>query len=146
MENRDFTIKEMNEKINILRRSQGAYSDAKKVTDKAKELVDRIKGEVLEMLQFSELKTFKGSEGTVTIREKLAYRVPSGPEERKQFFGWLEKQKGREVLEAYQTVNSRSLNSLLNEMNEEFAARGELMFVDGIEEPQARFDLSVTKA
>ena len=83
--------------------------------------------------------------GRVTKVEKMAVRVPATPDQKKQFFNWLKENMGEDVATQYTSVNSQALNSLYNQLTEEYAQRGEVLNIDGLETPLTRIELSFRK-
>lgn len=83
--------------------------------------------------------------GRVTRVEKMAVRVPATPEQKTAFFNWLRENMGEDVATQYTSVNSQALNALYNQLMEEYAARGEVLDIDGLETPITRVELSFRK-
>lgn len=141
------SLSEMDAVIKELKTAKEEYSLKKKESDNAYSIVKGLEAKIILMLEKSE-KTVYIAEGVarVKVSHEMSVQTPKTPEAKLAFFKWIEDNMGEDVKNAYLTVNSQSLNSLYNQLSEEYASRGEILMIDGLEEPVARTSLSVTKA
>ena len=63
------------------------------------------------------MKSFKSNFGTVTSVVKKSFTTPKDPEKKAEFFKYIKETFGEDSYKALMTVNSRSLNSFLNEQD-----------------------------
>lgn len=143
METRTVTTKQLDEQIehlSMLRdRYQGMKSEASAAHLDMKNQEDR----VMSMLEVADKKSYK-VDGlcTVTRIDKLAVTTPKTTDAKMAFFKWIETKLGIDAMWAYTSVNSKTLNSLYNTQAEEYAERGEVLDIGGIELPTTRTTLS----
>jgi len=140
------TLKEMDDMVSELRQRRTRYDEANTVK---KKLYDEYKMQevmVIEALEQSGKDTYicEGI-GRVTKVEKMAVRVPATPEQKKAFFEWLRENMGEDVATQYTSVNSQALNGLYNQLMEEYAHRGEVLNISGLDTPITRTELSFRK-
>lgn len=141
------SLGEMDALVASLKAAQEEYKAASKAAEEKNAAFSELKEKLIDILKKQGKSTYI-AEGVarITVVEKMSVKTPKSPEEKKAFFAWLAKHKGQEVADAYLSVNSNSLNSLYNELTEEFAARGEVLMVDGLEDPISLTSLSIVKA
>lgn len=141
------SLHSMDKAVKSIRDLRDTYAKAKKLSDEAYEHVKRAEAELILMMEKSERSVYiVEGVGRVRISHEMSVQTPKTLDEKKAFFEWLAKNKGQDVADAYMSINSQSLNSLYNELQEEAASRGEILQVDGLGEPIARTKLSLTKA
>lgn len=142
---KEVSLKDINEKITKLREAD-TYAKARKTeADLATAEVSHLKTEVIQMLAESGLKSYKlPGVGSVSIVEKLSVKTPKTHEDKEKFFEWL-KTQGDDMYFQYASVNSNSLNSLFKMKQEEYAERGEVLDIPGLEEPSSYTTLSLKK-
>lgn len=146
-EHEEVSIKQMDAEIQKLRALRTDYEEKNKIKQEADRLYKEQQIKVLSMMEKSGKETYicEGV-GRVSIRNKMAVRVPQTPEDKVKFFDWVRKNLGEEAAVHYQSVNSQSLNRLYNDLLEQYADRGEVLDIEGIEPPQLRQDLSFTRS
>lgn len=143
----EISLAAMDAAIVAMKTKREEYSAAKKISDGLHEEQRQLEAIVVSMLEQAG-KTVYVCEGIgrVKVSYEMSVQTPKTPEEKLAFFAWLTANMGQEVSDAYLTVNSQSLNSLYNELSEEWARRGEVLSIDGLGQPIARTKLSLTKA
>ena len=141
------SLAEMDQAIAELKTKREEYKAAKAISDGLELEKRQLEARVVEMLEQAG-KTVYVAEGVgrVKVSYEMSVQTPKTPEEKKAFFNWLATNMGQDVADAYLTVNSVSLNSLYNQLNEQAAQKGEVLSIDGLGEPIARTKLSLTKA
>lgn len=141
------SLEEMDNAVKKIRELEALYKEAKEVADNFYSQLNAAKAKVIEMLEQSDRTVYicEGV-GRVRLSYEMSVQTPKTPEEKKAFFNWIATNMGQDVADAYLSVNSQSLNSLYNQLTEEYARRGEVLMIDGLGEPIARTKLSVTKA
>lgn len=146
-ERSEISLAEMDSAITEIRAYEALYKEAKEVSDERYEKLNAAKQRVIEMLEAAG-KTVYIAEGLGRVRltYEMSVQTPKTPEEKKAFFAWVAKEMGQDVADAYLSVNSQSLNSLYNDLNDQYARRGEVLQIDGLGAPIARTKLSLTKA
>ena len=141
-EQSQITVNEMDNLIEKLRDAKDEHkikSDAAKI---AKAAYDTLQLKLLAALEELDKDTYIAKSGRITRVIKMAVRVPKTLDEKRAFFNWLRQNRGDEVADSYMSVNSQSLNTLYNEMVDEYAGRGEILTMEGIEPPTIRESLS----
>jgi hypothetical protein len=146
-EENGISLADMDAAIGKIREMEEKYKEAKKVSDALFEELSFAKQRVIEMLERSGRTVYIAEGlGRVKLTYEMSVQTPKTPEEKKSFFAWLADEMGQETADAYLSVNSQSLNSLYNDLSEQYARRGEVLQVPGLGAPIARTKLSVTKA
>lgn len=142
----ELTLKEMDEMIAELKDLKTDYNAANAVKKEAYDVYKAQETKVIEALSCAGKDTYicEGV-GRVTRVEKMAVRVPASPEQKKAFFSWLRENMGDDVATQYTNVNSQALNGLYNQLTEEYALRGEVLNIDGLDTPVTRVELSFRK-
>ncbi len=140
------TLEEMDNMVAELKKLRVAYDESNAVKKEAYTAYKAQETKVIEALEQSGKDTYicEGI-GRVTKVEKMAVRVPATPEQKVAFFNWLREHMGEDVATQYTSVNSQSLNSLYNQLTEEYALRGQVLDIDGLEPPVTRVELSFRK-
>lgn len=143
----EISLADMDKQITDLKVSEALYKEAKAVSDELYEQLSMQKTRIMEMLEKAG-KTVYIAEGVARVKltYEMSYQTPKTIEEKEAFFKWLAQSEGEEVMKSYMTVNSQSLNSLLNELEERYAREGKILTPEGVGAPIARAKLSVTKA
>lgn len=143
----DITTAEMDREITSYKALEANYKALKAESDNAYDLLSTQKDRIIHMLEQTG-KTVYIAEGVARVKltHEMSYQTPKTVEEKEAFFAWLAREEGEEVMMNYRTVNSQSLNSLLNEMEERYAREGKVLNPEGVGAPIARAKLSVTKA
>ena len=142
----EISKREIDEEVEKLKELRDEHDEKNKAKKEAHARYVEQEQKVLKILEDTGSKNYIcDGIGRVQIREKLAVRVPSGPESKKEFFEWVRENLGEDAMNHYASVHSQSLNALYNELAEEYAARGEVLQIDGLEPPTTRKQLSFTK-
>lgn len=143
----EISLAEMDSAIAELKKRRTEYEEAHKISTGLHEAMKQQEAVVVAMLEKAD-KTVYIAEGIgrVKVTHEMSVQTPKTPEDKKAFFNWLSTNLGQDVADAYQTVNSQSLNSLYNELEERFAREGKVLSIDGLGQPIARTKLSLTKA
>lgn len=138
------TVKELDEitsKIFELKETKDKLEEELSLVNKEMQSLERKSIEVMKELN---LDSFKGSKGTLSPYEKVAYAVPKSEEERNQFFAYL-KEKG--VFDGMVTVHHATLNAYVSKEYEQAKEQGDLFFtIPGLGAPTITTILSKTKA
>lgn len=138
------SLEEMDALVVKMKEAKQKYQDAKDISDLLYAEYGTAQAAVLEALENSNRTSYITGAGTrVTVSYAMSVQTPKSADEKKAFFEWLRTNKGDDVADAYMTVNSNALNSLYNELTEEWARKGEVLQVDGLGEPVSRKKLSV---
>lgn len=143
---KEISVAEMEKMVADLRELKHTLNEAKAVEKTARTAYLGQEKRVMEALTQIGKDSYVGNEGRVTRVRKLAVRVPATIEDRLKFFSWLERTQGQEVADAYKSVNSQALNSLYNNLTEQYAERGEVLDIEGLDAPTYRESLSFRKA
>lgn len=117
-ESKTLNLEEMNALCEALDAAEEDYKEKKKISDNADKEKKKIRQNIIDALEASGLKSFKSNAGTVTVVEKLSYATPKTLEEKAAFFDYITEKYGQDSADGLRTVNSRSLNSFLNESGE----------------------------
>lgn len=143
----EINLREMDEAVAALKELEAGYKEAKEVSDDWYNRLQAQKNHVMFLLERAG-KTVYIAEGIARVKltHEMSYQTPKTIEEKEAFFKWLAENEGEEVMKSYMTVNSQSLNSLLNDLEERYAREGKILAPEGLGAPIARAKLSVTKA
>lgn len=146
-EKKEISIADMTAAVEKLRETKNKYSESKKLADADYEAFKDAEATVLSMLEEAKLDTYivKGI-GRVTKVSQLSVQVPKTPEEKQAFLNWIKERMGDDGYWAYTTINSQSLNSLYKNLSAEYASRGEVLEIDGLQPATSFAKLSFTKA
>lgn len=122
------------------------YDRKKIVSTEAHHHVENCKKALLELLEKAKKRSYKAEGiGTITRVDKLKVKFPKDHENKALFFKWLTQEMGGEGYLAYATVNYASLNSLFNQMVEDYAEKGKDFTMPGVGEPQSETELRFRK-
>ena len=147
MDTKELTVAEVDNLIKEITEIRAEKKAQKEVMDEINTRLDVAETTLIKMLEGAGKTSYIAEGyGKVKLSYIMAVQTPKTTEDKLAFFKWLAENKGREVADAYLTVNSQALNSLYNELQEEYAEKGEVLQVDGIGEPLTRVKLSLTKA
>lgn len=140
----EMSVQDMDALIADMKAKKAAYKDQDAEAKKLYADYSEAEAKVIAMLEKTNRDVFISGDGTrVSLSYAMSVQTPKTVDEKIAFFNWLRENKGKEVADAYMTVNSNSLNSLYNELTEEWARKGEVLSVPGLSEPVARKKLSV---
>jgi len=142
----EITLADMDAAIQELAAKNAEYDTANKISKSLYHECEELERKLLAMMEATEKDAYIGAGFRVSKVHKMSVQTPKSPAEKKAFFAWLMENKGEAIHDAYLSVNSQSLNSLYNELTEEFASKGEILMIDGLGEPIARTSLSIRKA
>jgi hypothetical protein len=144
---RQTTLADMDNAIRLMKEAQEEYRASDKIAKEAYAKFQHLEATVIKMMEENgkELYIAEGV-ARVKISHIMSVQTPKTVDEKKAFFNWLKQNCGEDVHDAYMTVNSQSLNSLYNDLTEQYAARGEILMIEGLGEPTSRTKLSITKA
>lgn len=129
-----------------LRAAKTIYDDIKKKSNDAYAEYQQAQKKVMDLMEQADLRTFITDAGRITLKSKMSVRTPKTVEQKEAVFGWINENLGPDALSAYQTINSQTLNSLYNQLNEQYAAEGKQLNIPGLEAPIESTILSFTKA
>ncbi len=141
-------IKDLQEKIKQLKLAKDLYTASKRETEEFKSRVDSLEFEILQHLEENQMTNFRvDGHALVSVVEKMSVKTPKDTESKKAFFNWLKEKHGEEVMNAYMSVNSQSLNSFYKTEFESLSDEEKLNFsIPGIEPATLVKTLSVRKA
>ena len=144
-EKKEISVAEMDAALTKLRELKEDYSNKKKESDAAYREVKEQEAVVIQMLADCGKKKYISDAGKATLVEELTVTTPKTPEEKRAFFNWLLEHQGQDVHDHYLSVNSRSLNTLFKTLSEEYAQRGEVLEIDGLQPPASFTKLQFRK-
>jgi len=102
-----------------------------------------VQAQLLEYMDQMELTSHKTKFGNIIRVQKMSVKTPKDPEQKAQFFAWLES-KG--IKDDILSVNSKTLNAMYNaEMESAKAAGKEDFSIPGIEAPTMYQQLQMRK-
>ena len=143
----ELSIEQMDRAVTALRELKDEYQTE---NTKVKELYAKVKeaeAKVISLLQQTgKTRYIVEGVGQVSTTETLSVSTPKTPEQKQAFFAWLREELGEDGYLTYATVNSNSLNSLYKQKVEEYGERGEVLRIEGLEEPTSYIKLSLRKA
>lgn len=142
----EISVQEMDEALAKLRDLKEDYAIKDKIKKEAYAMVKDQEEKVISMLERTGKRKYVSDCGTATKVDELSVKTPKTPEEKRAFFNWIKTNLGEDAHDIYMTVNSRTLNSLYKEQSEIAAARGEVLKIDGLEDPITVTKLSFRKA
>lgn len=142
----EISIKEMDDNLAHLRKLKDEYEEKSAESKMAYAKLKEQEAKVIDMLERSGKKKYVSDFGNATLVQELSVKTPKTPEQKRAFFEWVEKNLGEDARDVYMTVNSRTLNSFYKEQSQLAAERGEVLNIDGLEEPTSHTKLSFRKA
>ena len=142
----EISVKEMDDNLAYLRKLKDEHAEVDKLKKEAYAKLKEQEAKVVDLLKRTGKKRYVSDFGNVTVIDELSVKTPKTPEEKRAFFSWIENNLGEQARDIYMTVNSRTLNSLYKEQSELAAQRGEVLTIDGLENPITVTKLSFRKA
>lgn len=142
----EVSIHEFESTMKLLSELKKRHDEVSKKEKQIKAELEAIQGKVQSLLEKTGKTKYVSDYGTAYVETKLAFRVPKSVEDKRAFFQWLQENEGQDVADHYMTVNSQALNSLLNTLTAEYAEKGKVLEVDGIEPPTSREVFKFRKA
>jgi hypothetical protein len=143
----DVSIEDMDNAVKALRTTKEKYDEQKAAASELYARYEEAKENMIAILKRAgkEEYTVKGY-GKVSVRDELSVTTPKTPEQKQAFFEWIRETKGDDAYYAYMTVNSNSLNSMYRQAVEEAGAKGEVLDIPGLAQPNSYTKLSLRKA
>jgi hypothetical protein len=145
-ESDEISVAEMDDNLAYLRKLKDDYAEKDKIKKEAYAVMKAQEEKVISMLERTGKKKYVSDSGTATRVDELSVKTPKTPEEKRAFFNWIRNNLGDQAHDIYMTVNSRTLNTLYKEQSEIAAAKGEVLKIDGLEDPITVTKLSFRKA
>lgn len=143
----ELSIEAMDAAVVKLRKARDEYAELSRVAKESHEVVKELEYQVISMLtKAGKKKYIVEGVGNITLTETLSVQTPKSPQEKEAFFNWLKEEMGQDGFLAYASVNSSSLNKLYKDKFEEYAARGEVLEIEGLQQPVSYTKLSLRKA
>lgn len=143
----DISVAELDKAVASLRGAKDVYSEAKRLSDELYAIVKKCEGALFSLMERAgKDKYICEGVGLVGITTHLSVQTPKTPEEKEAFFNWIKVNVGEDAYHAYMTVNSQTLNGFYNRTNQEYAERGEILEIDGLQQPTEYKKLSLRKA
>ena len=106
--------------------------------------IQEVKGKILSFLESSGLQSAKTAYGSPYVREIKSAKLPETQEQKDALYQWLVERDGQVNADALYTINSRTLQSIINK---EIEARKEAGNPDhsipGIESINTHFDVGI---
>jgi hypothetical protein len=145
-EGTDISVAEMDDNLAYLRKLKEDHDEKSNAKKEAYAKLKEQEAKVISMLEKTGKKRYVSDAGNATLVQELSVQTPKTPEQKRAFFSWIERNLGEDARDVYMTVNSRTLNSFYKEQTELAAMRGEVLSVDGLEDPITVTKLSFRKA
>lgn len=137
------TLMQLKQKCEILHLQREEHEHAKRVAAELWEQCEKLKSEIIRILEAAELERFDADSVTVFRKDKQTVSMPKEPAQRRAFFEHL-REKG--IFEDMVTINHQTLNAWFKREQEEAEDRGDVDYrVPGIDEVKTYSDLSVRK-
>lgn len=141
------SLEDMDKAIAELRKARDEYAEASKKSKDLNVLVKKFESEVISLMQQAGKKRYIAEGiGAISLETGLSVQTPKTPEQKESFFSWLKSEMGEDGYLTYATVNSASLNKLYRDKVEEYAERGEVLEIEGLDQPTSYTKLSLRKA
>lgn len=121
--------------------------DVKRATaNEAHREMERKKTRLITLLSYAKKKRYSvEGVGDMTVVEKMKVKTPKDIEDKRKMFDWIEERFGEEGMYNFASINHNSLNSLYNEVSEEFAAKGEIFEMPGVGQPESEKTLQLRR-
>lgn len=142
----DISVSEMDANLAKLRELKEIHAEKEKAKKAAYAEYKAQEDKIIRMLEATGKRKYVSDAGQATLVNELSVQTPKTPEQKRAFFNWIRENLGEDAHDVYMTVNSRTLNNLYKEQSEVFAAKGEVLSIDGINDPITVTKLSFTKA
>lgn len=140
----EVSLADMETKIELMLLRKKEYEEAKEKADALWATFSEAQYEVMNLLEQTGRNVFISNTGKrITMVESMSVPTPKTPEEKVAFFDFLKNTEGEEFANAYLSVNSKSLQSLYNELSEKYAAKGEVLNLPGVGQPVASKRLQI---
>jgi hypothetical protein len=142
----EISVQEMDDNLAYLRKLKEDYAEKDKVKKEAYAVFKEQEAKVIGMLEKTGKRKYVSDAGNATLVHEMSVKTPKTPEEKRAFFNWIREHLGDDAHDIYMSVNSKTLNGLYKDQTEEFASRGEVLNIPGLEDPITVTKLSFTKA
>lgn len=143
----EVSVKDLDSAVGVVRELKNKHQESKAISDAHYAALKEAEDKLVSLLQYAGKTTYIAEGlGRATLKKNLSVKVPKTPEQKKVFFDWVKEHMGEDAYYAYMTVNSQSLNSMYKTQAEEYGNRGEILNIDGLEDPTEYTTLSFTKA
>lgn len=142
----EISVSEMDDNLAYLRKLKDDYAEKSKVAKESFAVMKEQEEKVINMLKATGKKKYISDAGQATLVDELSVQTPKTPEQKRAFFDWIRDNLGQDAHDVYLSVNSATLNKLYKEQTELYALRGEILTIDGLQEPISYTKLSFTKA
>lgn len=123
------TLKELDNLISEIAELDGQAEGMKLTLKALNEQIAEKERKVMAMLEQAELKTFKGSRGSMTIASRWGVKMPKEPEVKEALKAYCEE---RGIWDNLWTINHQTLNSMFKQAMEAATEAGEMIDIPGL--------------
>lgn len=113
------------------------YETKKRIASEAYSELEKIEGELLDLLKQAGKQKYVSEVGTVSQVHRISYKMPKDPSEKQKLFGFISEKYGEDTCLGLLTINHQSLNSFFKESAE---------VVPGLEAPTSQEYLAFRKS
>ena len=138
-------ISEFTKRVDFLARIKAIRAKLKKRDDKLKELDQKHRGELIKLLEATDLDSFHGTEHMVYLQHHESWKTPKTLEQKKKFFEYV-RGLGEEQFYTWLGINSQALQTFCKEQMVDAEGNPRLGFeIPGIEPSTVSVDLGMRK-
>lgn len=123
------TLKELDQLITEISELDGQAEGMKIALKNVNEQIADKERKVMAMLEQADLKSFKGSRGTMTIVSRWGVKMPKDPDVKEALKKYCE---DRGIWDNMWTINHQTLNSMFKQAMDEATAAGEMIDIPGL--------------
>ncbi len=143
----EISLAEMDQMITTLRELKDKYAEASAVSKSLFKEVKEAEHRIVSVMEKAGKKRYiLEGVGQISLEKGMSVQTPKTPEQKQAFFNWLKEEMGEDGYLTYASVNSASLNKLYKDKVEEYGERGEILEIEGLDQPTSYTKLSLRKA
>lgn len=140
----DSSLVKVNQLVTELAEAREKKDRIKIESAKAQAEIDTLEMTLLNLLEASNLTSFKGENGSVVVAYRSSVKIPREPDAKDAFFQYL---RDVEMFDSLISVNSQTLNSFYKSQEELALKNGTIDFtMPGIERPTPYPEIRFSKA
>jgi hypothetical protein len=133
---KQISIETLKAMVKEMRELYETYREAKELASAAHEDYKRKETQVITTLESSGLKNFNiPGLGTASLRKTYKVTCPKTLEEKRALYSYIEEVHGKDFLDSFSSINSKSLNKFFNDEAKAAEEEGIKLKIPGLEEP-----------
>lgn len=146
----DIPTSELDKALDEARDAEAEYRKASDESKKLYKIYDEKKQHLISLMDRAKKTRWETENNKgFSMVDKLTFRVPASPEDKAQFFKFLNSEKvsdllgadSRDIFLTYASIHSAKFNTLCKELKERAAANGEDLELPGVQAPKSMKEL-----